>query len=471
VPTARRSRRCTGSSAGTPPSFCDKELAPVAGGRDALDSVDPIAENTESLRPDLAASPAGTPATAGERRSENIHDFVQKLQQPSLWPLVVDYVRWQRAHRQAEANGQPLPPAAALAPLSINLDLTTACNYACDHCIDWDILNSKVRYDDAALRESLRVMASRGLKSVILIGGGEPTLYPGFQSMVQYLKELRLQIAVVSNGSRGDRLLQIAPYLRAGDWVRLSLDSGSNEVFRRMHNPSSKTLSLDEICAWVPKIKAVNKDFQFGFSFVITWRGGARGDVKIVENIHEIEQATARAAQSGFDYISFKPFLERTGDGSEVMDPEKTEAGLQEVLARIRAAIDRARRLERPGFRVLESTNLRVLMKGNWRDYTRQPKTCHMQMLRQVVSPLGTFNCPAHRGVAKAKIGDSTVWREGGAGVTATRQLLDGFDASVECREVTCLYHSTNWWLEELVASSAPLPANASVQDRADYFL
>ena len=26
-------------------------------------------------------------------------------------------------------------------------------------------------------------------------------------------------------------------------------------------------------------------------------------------------------------------------------------------------------------------------------------------------------------------------------------------------------------WLEELVASSAPLPANASVQDRADYFL
>ena len=314
-------------------------------------------------------------------------------------------------------------------------------------------------------------MVERGLKSVILIGGGEPTLYPGFASMVGYLKGLGLQIAIVSNGSRGDRLLEAAMHLTKGDWIRLSLDSGSNEVFRRMHNPSSKTLSLDEICQWVPRIKDANPAFDFGFSFVITWRGGARGSVKVIENIHEMEMAAERAEQSRFDYISFKPFLERTDAGSEVLDPAKVEGELQDVILRIRAAIDRARARSKLPFRIVESTNLRVLMQGNWRDYTRQPRVCHMQMLRQVVTPLGTFNCPAHRGVDKAKLGGAALWQDGPEGMRETSRMLQGFDASHECAQVTCLYHATNWWLEELVASSAPLPADAPAADFGDWFL
>ena len=43
-----------------------------------------------------------------------------------------------------------------------------------------------------------------------MIGGGEPTLYPGFVPFVQFLKQLGLQVAVVSNGSRNDRILQAA---------------------------------------------------------------------------------------------------------------------------------------------------------------------------------------------------------------------------------------------------------------------
>ena len=420
--------------------------------------------------PAAGRSTATVPTQVGQVPAP-VHDFAQKLQQPGMWPYVVDYVRWQRGVRAAQAQGKPMPQQPELAPLSINLDLTTACNYACDHCIDWDILNSKVRHEDEELRSSLQRMTERGLKSVILIGGGEPTLYPGFASIVEFCKKLGLSVAVVTNGSRGDRLLQAAPFLQKGDWIRLSLDSGSNEVFRRMHNPSSKTLSLDEICAWIPRIKQANPAFDMGFSYVITWRGGSRGDVKVVENIHEIEMAAERAERSGFDYISFKPFLERTGDGSEIMDPGHVEGVLQEVIARIRGAIDRARSKARPGFRIVESTNLRVLMQGNWRDYTRQPRMCHMQMLRQVVTPLGTFNCPAHRGVQKAKVGEAGLWQDGGRAVAATQQLLNGFDASVECEKVTCLYHTTNWWLEELVASSAPLPAEAPAKDMGDAFL
>jgi len=419
-------------------------------------------------------SASGSTAAASSRPSaavEKVHDFAGKLQQPSLWPKVLDYVKWQRALRAAEAAGRAAPDMPELAPLSINLDLTTACNYACDHCIDWDILNSRVKHEDDQLRASIERMAERGLRSVILIGGGEPTLYPGFVDFVAFLKQLDLSVSVVTNGSRGDRILKAAPHFTKGDWVRLSLDSGSNDTFVRMHHPSNKRLTLDEICSWIPKIKAVNQELSMGFSFVITWVGGSRGEVKVVENIHEMVAAAKRASDASFDYISFKPFLERQEDGAEVLDPAKTEAELQAVIARIQANLEEARGVVRDDFKVLASTNLRVLMSGTWRDYTKQPKVCHMQMLRQVVTPLGTYNCPAHRGVEKAKLGDKNLWAVAAAGQHDTTRVLRDFDAQVECGEVTCLYNGTNWWLEELVNASAPLPEEAPGCEQRDWFL
>ncbi|MHC4813270.1 MAG: radical SAM protein [Planctomycetota bacterium] len=415
-------------------------------------------------------------ATHGQiRRAEKIHDFTAKLRQPGVLGLVVDYLKWQRALRKAREEGREDPETPSLTPISINLDVTTACNYKCDHCIDWDILNSPVKHAEEELRNSLRVMAKTGLKSVILIGGGEPTLYPGFPDLVRFMKEeLRLQVSVVSNGSKNKKILRIARYLEPGDWVRLSLDSARNQTFQRMHNPSPRTLTLDEICSWVPKIKAANPDFDFGYSFIITWKGAQRDDVKVVENIGEIVEAAHRARDAGFNYISYKPFLERAEDGAEIMDPEKAEADMRATVARIRELVDTAKQLERPGFRVMESTNLRMLEQNSWRALTAQPKTCHMQALRQVLTPLGTFNCPAYRGVEHARLGEKNAYRDFVAAkktAEETKGLLDNFDASHNCQEVTCLYNKTNWWMEQLIDADTDLDALQPSEERNDYFL
>ncbi len=385
-----------------------------------------------------------------------MHDFARKLLQPSLRPAVLDYLRWRRALRGARAAGLPEPAMPAAGPLSVNLDLTTACNYACDHCIDWDALNLAVRHDDAELFDSLRNLRARGLASVILIGGGEPTVHPAFGEVVRFLKqELGVQVAVVSNGSRNEKIAEVAPLLQRGDWVRLSLDSGSDATFQAMHHPKGRGITLDEICSRARAVKEAGPAAQLGYSFVITWRGARRDDVKVIENLHEMEAAAARARDYGFDYISFKPFLTRAEAGAEVLDPAQSEQRQEEVRERIRAELRRASRLETAGFRVVESTNLRVFLDGNWRDYTRQPRECHMQALRQVLSPLGTYNCPAHRGVTKARIGGKAAWAGDTAeGVAGTARLLDGFDASRECAQVTCLYHPVNHFLEGLITGS-----------------
>jgi hypothetical protein len=309
---------------------------------------------------------------------------------------------------------------------------------------------------------------------VILIGGGEPTLYPGFAGFVEHLKALSLQVAIVSNGSRGDRLLTAAQHLDEKDWIRLSLDSGSNELFREMHKPVDKNTNLDTICAWIPKIKAANPAVRCGYSYIIIWSGSSREDNTLHENIHEIVAGAERAKQAGFDYIAFKPVLERQADGAEVMDPEKAEQGIAQVAARIRREVDKAKQLVDDRFSVYESINLRVLEEGSWRDYTRQPRTCHMQALRQVLTPTGLYNCPAHRGVDKAKIGARTAFTGEEAADEAATQvgaILDRFDASHECREVTCLYNGVNWWLEKLIEDPHEDTPIEPGDERGDFFL
>lgn len=410
----------------------------------------------------------------GPTMANPIHDFTAKLRQPAVMPGVLDYVKWRRKVEEARKAGKPAPDAPRMAPVSINLDLTTACNYRCDHCIDWDILNTANKHDEAVLRSSIEQMAARGLKSVILIGGGEPTVYPGFSEFVRFLKRLKMQVAVVTNGSGNRKILEIADCLDEHDWVRLSLDSGTNDTFVRMHKPVDKSITLESICEWVPKVKKVNPRFKYGFSFIIVWKGAEReNDVKIVENIHEIVTAAKLARDYQFDYISLKPFLVRSETGSEVMDPEKAEAELQGVIQRIRSSIDEAKQYASDTFKVLESTNLKMLEQGNWRDFTNQPQTCHMQAFRQVLTPTGLYNCPAYRGVDRARIDAKDAYKDD-AGVAGTNGklavILDGFDASKECREVTCLYNDVNWWLEGLVKGDALLD-NLAGTERADYFL
>jgi pyruvate-formate lyase-activating enzyme len=388
---------------------------------------------------------------------EPVHDFARKLRQDGARARLLDYVGWRREVGRAAAEGRSPPPAPpTLVPVSLNLDLTTACNYLCDHCIDFDTLNSGVSHRDEALRASLRTLAGGGLRSVILIGGGEPTLYPGFAPMVAHLKDLGLEVAVVSNGSRNDRLLEVASRFTSGDWVRLSLDAGTDATFQAMHHPR-RPVTLEAICAGVPALKARNPALRVGFSFVITWRGAERVEGHaVVENVAEMAAAARLARDHGFDYVSYKPFLVRTDEGAEVVDPVAREAAHEAVLARIREGLASARALERPGFEVVESTNLKLLLSGRAADWTRQPRTCHLQAFRQVLSPLGLYNCPAHRGVAKARVGDADAWAGAERAESArasTAELLERFDASVECREVTCLYHAANWWIEHAIAT------------------
>ena len=555
----------------------------------------------------------------GEIKLFPIHDFSAKLRQGEVLSRLKDYVNWQiGVRKQSTVSPSSLPN---FAPVSINLDITTACNFACDHCVDKEILNTKERYQQGKLLDSLKVMSDRGLKSVIVIGGGEPTLYRYFVETIEFMKSLGLQVAVVSNGSRTDRIAEVAHCLDANDWVRLSLDSGSDEIFQAMHKPliritldeicegvpkiktinpnfkvgfsfiitwqnarindtnivenldemvqaaqrakdygfdyvafkpfltraeennaeivdlnetqkhltiefmkslglqvavvsnGSRTdriaevahcldandwvrlsldsgsdeifqamhkplirITLDEICEGVPKIKTINPNFKVGFSFIITWQNARINDTNIVENLDEMVQAAQRAKDYGFDYVAFKPFLTRAEENNaEIVDLNETQKHFDQIKRRISVLLEEAKKLESDSFQVYATTNLKVLLKGISEKYMNQPHQCHMQYFRQVLSPLGLYNCPVYRNQPNGRLGNLDAYSSKdlfNITLADTGQKIKTFDSAHECREVTCLYNTVNWWIEDLIENPEKLESLAPPVDFVpDFFL
>ena len=409
-----------------------------------------------------------------------LHDFMGKLRQPEVLEKLKEYVRWQIQWREGFAAKsltfeEALETAPTSAPISINLDVTTACNYRCDHCVDMDILNKKIDYKHELLKDSLSHLVKNGLRSTIIIGGGEPTAYQGFEDIVRHLKQMNVQVGIVTNGSMMKKVGNVADVLQEKDWVRLSLDSGTNETFRAMHKPGSKKCTLEWICEHIPAIKKLNTGFMIGFSFIIVWKGCETNDTKIIENVDEIVAAASLAKRHRFDYISYKPFLTRAEiNNAEVVGIDKERRHVESVMAKIRSAINQAKKLEDENFAVVESTNLRVLENGTYMNYTEQPHNCHMQYFRQVLSPLGVFNCPVYRHVPQALLGGKHAYateKDLQATQKNTLRLIEAFDAKQECKDVTCLYNHANWFIEDLINHPEKLASLDSSFERNDYFL
>ena len=186
----------------------------------------------------------------------------------------------------------------------------------------------------------------------------------------------------------------------------------------------------------------------------------------------EIIMATKLARAHKFSYISFKPFLARRPDGTEVMDPSVME-NFNRTIKQIRKAVDKAKTYATDDFKVLESTNLKLLEEDKWRDFTRQPSVCHMQAFHQVLSPLGLFNCPAYRGVERARIAGTDAYSEDDkarATQKSVANFLDNFNAKLECANITCLYNSANWLLEKAVRGELGLDELEALEERFDYY-
>lgn len=401
---------------------------------------------------------------------EIIHDFSRKLRQKSAIDFFKAYVNWQRNYRSGNLNLNDSTTFPQFGPLSINLDLTTACNFRCSFCVDMKILNNGKPFSLSQIFKTMDTLCNHGLKSVLLIGGGEPTLYHGFASVVHYLKEKKLQVGVVTNGAALNRIIEVSDFLGDGDWIRVSLDAATDKTYQLIHRPRVK-ISLQDICNKVAELKRFNKSLLIGCSYIIMWEGTKFNNTNSLDNIDEIPEAVALTLDSGFDYISFKPCLLKleSSDIESLLHCE-TDDFRRFIAKRINDNLEKAKGIANKKIQVVTTLNLQAILNGahTLQQFKLQPQHCHIQLFRQIVSPLGIFHCPAYRGSVKTHIGEATDYMDEDSFLkTVIRNYHNmlNFNAVETCKDIICFYNQVNNWIEEFIKSNKSLTSIETCED------
>ena len=399
-----------------------------------------------------------------EKLKEREHDFSSKLRQDGTLQRLKDYIQWQR-RCGVDASDQGLP---IFSPISINLDLTSACNFSCPFCVDSKLINAGKNLALEEVKKTINTLHSHGLLSVILIGGGEPTLHKDFGEIVRYIKSKRLQIGIVTNGSRLEKIEAVVEELKEKDWIRISIDAAGEGVFKELHLPKTQ-VTLSRILEKAKKVKKKNPVVSLGYSFVVVWEGVEINGKRLHPNMEEMARSVELAREFSFDYISFKPCLVRLNESQrETLLKNVGKTKEEEIIDQIRVALQEAKRFAGDQVKILESSNLKAMLNRETDRIKRQPKRCHMQFFRTVVTPFGIFHCPAFRGVEEARIGEpdgylsETKFKKS---LKRTAKSIMTFDAEKECEDVGCFYNRTNWWLEEFIHSKEEIHELEKVED------
>ena len=192
------------------------------------------------------------------------------------------------------------------APISVELDLTNACNHRCPKCSTTMLhelaKDNKVKetsyFTEKSAIDTIELLHLIGTRSLVLTGGGEPTVFPGFIKVLDYATN-RLDVGLKTNGSiiKDEDI----PILMKCKWIRISLDAADKETFTKTHGVDE----FDNVCKNIKKLTTAKDDTTVGVGYLI-----GNETTKM-----DVYKAVKLAQDLQVDYIQFRPFSDWTDNG------------------------------------------------------------------------------------------------------------------------------------------------------------
>lgn len=156
------------------------------------------------------------------------------------------------------------------------------------------------------------MMEEAGIPAIEITGGGEPTLWRGFDKLIENLKSRKREIGLVTNGSTlsDSRIELLASCLT---WIRISMDASNSETHRNVHRTPGHDFDrrVSNIRKIVEQREKQNRldDMVIGISFVTT-----------PINIDDIESAAEFWSKQGVDHIRFTYMFDKQGTAGLTYD-------------------------------------------------------------------------------------------------------------------------------------------------------
>lgn len=320
------------------------------------------------------------------------------------------------------------------APVNVEIDLSNRCSHGCSWChfaythTKGPLANKRNKPDGAILggdlmdynliSSILRQLEMERVKSITWTGGGEPTLYPDFDNVVEYAAFLGLDQGLYTHGGHIDA--ERAALLKEKlTFVYVSLDECTPEDFA-----ASKGVNrFNNVLAGINHLVAAEGKATIGVGFLLH-----RG------NYNKVDDMVKLGEELGVDYVQFRPII-----NYEQAAPNQ----LVEDVQWINGAINNLRK--HAGNPKVVTDTWRFEMYRDWNGHNY--KTCNWSAMQTVITPNGkVWRCTNKREHSDALLGDltvddfQTIWKRSGGPCTVN----DG------CR-VMCRGHISNITLDAVL--------------------
>lgn len=210
--------------------------------------------------------------------------------------------------------------------LSLELELSRACNLRCTYCY---ASSGVALADELSLSEITSVIdqaAALGAKKIIIIGGGEPLLYPHLLTVIDYIRSLHLGVDLFTNATLIDHQMAESLYQR--------------EVAISMKMNSRREEVQDALAAKPGTFQAIARSFQALLTAGYPDQRHTLGIETIIcqQNYGELPGLWRWARQQNI--IPYFEVLTSQGRALKHTDLEVTPADLKKLFEQL-AAIDR----------------------------------------------------------------------------------------------------------------------------------
>lgn len=335
-------------------------------------------------------------------------------------------------------------PQVRQGPVSVVIHPTNACNARCPQCRYADLRQAHETIPFETLAQTIKQLAALGTRSIILSGGGEPTIYAGLTEVIELAASRGLKIGLVTNLLRlSEALLQ--SLLQHLDWVRVSINAAGPAAYQVVQGMKPQAFHrLRENLAELVRRRDANKHrLVIGGSFIVQ-----KG------NYREAGEFLDFAQNLGLDYVIYRPVQK----WSETASLQAGSLGLTpEELLTLERLIDQ--KLSDRHHRKSIPHNLDKVV-GLFSQF-EEPKSYPRCLSTYVEAAIGgdgrVYPCCQHVGNPRFSAGAlaeqsfAEIWT--GAGFQRVREMI----TPAHCPP--CRYHFYNLVFNRFVAGWRPTPA------------
>lgn len=147
----------------------------------------------------------------------------------------------------------------AIIPAQVDIDLTNICNQDCFYCnsaVHRSTRPVQKNYKEyIALLDKLASWRSHTPKSfgtlhtITYPGGGEPTLLPGYEKVLEHTIDLGFLTSLTTNGTKLDRMIADMPVkkIQRLAWIGVDIDAATEEKYERIRRSLTNKSLFDKV--------------------------------------------------------------------------------------------------------------------------------------------------------------------------------------------------------------------------------